>query len=41
MYENQVGEVDLGLYLDISIDLMVIGREDAHLLSQFKVFNEK
>lgn len=30
-----------GFYLDISIDLMVIGRLDAHFLSLFKGFNEK
>lgn len=30
-----------GFYLDISIDLMVIGRLDAHLLSLFKGFNKK
>lgn len=28
-------------YLDISIDLMIMGRVDAHLLGLFKGFNEK
>lgn len=28
-------------YLDISIDLMIMGRVDTHLLGLFKSFNEK